>query len=640
MSFVITTTYSIHIFVVTITNIVRPTAIPMVGGSSHRFSLLAWLCLSLFAPPTSRIGVVDSFSPTNVRRVSTTSLRVSFTQENSEQSPRAVLLVANSQPSEEEQQLVHALRTAGYGSVEVSTATRSELSERMNGSTVYIYELSKATGMLKLLSSSNGDNHGNASAFDPPTWVPMVRGEENVLVANGWSFLDPDEREPMSAFDIDDANAESEYKPKWGKFDGESSNEASPIDVPLSSLGFDLSPLSKEIVLSEADALATSNQYSKDVLLHGKTDPPNTKLTCNDYDFTGSAGQSDIPEGIFFTAIGGLPLFSSKDLAPTTASSGWLSFARPLDVAHVMHAEPDNDSWDQRIEVVCARSKCHLGHYFGPTEGYCINASALRFLPSVGSTTDQNLPPGSKPISWRSLEPSTSQSSSTEEISPSHQVLKTVLETHGKYQKVALGAGCFWHVEEALRNLQGVVATEVAYAGGFTTSPTYKAVCEGNTGHAEVVSVVYDPEVLPTNVLVDCFLAMHDATMVKAHGKHALQTGQYRSCVFVENDYSERVAKECLEACRQQLGKELSTEIRNMSPQQTLGASFGQGWCWRAEDEHQRYDERIRGGTSGSTALPATEWLKEYGRRTASTMGGSLESSLHPDDDGMAMMMI
>jgi len=325
----------------------------------------------------------------------------------------------------------------------------------------------------------------------------------------------------------------------------------------------------------------------------------------------------------------------------------------------VVHVEPEKDSMDQRIEVVCARSRCHLGHYFGPAEGYCINASALRFIPStlteteatiittnksIGSNSKHTLPVGSKPVSWRPLDEGLSQDDH-QELSPSHRMLKNVLTTnHGGFERVALGCGCFWHVENALRNLQGVVATEACYAGGQKASPTYEEVCSGNTGHAEVVSVVYDPDVCPTSILFDCFLAMHDPTKVRAHGKHALHTGQYRSCVFVESVDTEKVARECLEDCQQELTKELSTEIRKMDPYSIDAeeGNFGGGWCWRAEDRHQSHDERIRGmkGNPIPTVLPAIEWLEEYGRRTPSIIGGSLESSLHPDDDGMAMMMI
>ena len=289
---------------------------------STSMSFLASCSLLIFVVIES--GFVDSFSPAEHTsrdyrssvcvRAATTALcssssQESFGQQQQQKSPKAVLLVGAFQSSDEEQGLLHALRIAGYDSVELSTASRLDLSEQGKDEGVYFYELSRATGMLKLLSSSDATESG----FEAPTWVPMVRGEENVLVANGWSFLDPDESEPMSAYDIDDANAESEYKPQWG----EDSNTAQQ-STRVSSIGYDLSPLSKETILSEAGSL--SNEFSRDVLLHGKTDLPNTKLTSNGYDFRGSTGQSDIPEGIFVTAIGGLPLFCSKDLAATTAN--------------------------------------------------------------------------------------------------------------------------------------------------------------------------------------------------------------------------------------------------------------------------------------------------------------------------------
>lgn len=680
-----------------------------------RSRLLALLCLSLLVFNGVEVAVVDSFSPLQhgssggsffcrqggigrstaclgtgsgrkcvTRRATaatvtttTTTLCASLSDQTEQQQPlreppSAVLLFGNSQSKEEEDRLVHALKAVGYEHVIVlDPSERNNDASNHNGLyNYYFYELSRATGMLKLVSTPS------AEGFEPPRWIPMVRGEENVLTANGWSFLDPDESEPVSAFDIDDANAEGEYRPKWGTNSNDNENEGSNgnnnnesnnagavtvTPLQLSSLGYDLSPLSADDVLSEADTLSSpsswANPHSRGVLLDGKTDPPNTKTTYNGYDFKGSAGQSDIPKGIFFTAIGGLPLFASNDLSPSTGSSRWLSFSRPLESSHVVHVEPEKDSMDQRIEVLCARSRCHLGHYFGSSEGYCINTSALRFIPStpVDTTTtttsknnesnsEQTLPVGSKPVSWRPLGEGLSKHDQ-QELSPSHRLLKEMLTTNqGGFERVALGCGCFWHVEDALRNLQGVVATENCYAGGNKASPTYEEVCSGNTGHAEVVSVVYDPDVCPTSILFDCFLAMHDPTKVRAHGKHALYVGQYRSCVFVESVETEKVARECLEDCQQQLRKDLSTEIRKMDPQpiDAEAGSLGEGWCWRAEDRHQRHDERIR-GTQGApipTVLPAIEWLKEYGRRTPSIIGSSLESSLHPDDDGMAMMMI
>jgi peptide-methionine (S)-S-oxide reductase len=634
-------------------NVVRSTA--CLGTSSRR----------KYVTGRTTSSAVSSSSSSSSTTTTTLCAALSDQMEQQQpfrEAPSAVLIFGNSQSKEEEERLVHALEATGYEHVVVFDPSASETNNDANN--YYCYEFSRATGMLKLVSSPS------VKGFEPPRWIPMVRGEENVLVANGWSFLDPDESEPLSAFDVDDANAEGEYRPKWGTnsngneiegSDGSNTNESNNAGLlQLSSLGYDLSPLSEDCVLSEADSLSSSsswaNPHSRGVLLDGKTDPPNTKITCNGCDFKGSAGQSDIPKGIFFTAIGGLPLFASKDLSPSTGSSGWLSFSRPLEMSHVVHVEPEKDSMDRRIEVVCARSRCHLGHYFGPSEGYCINASALRFIPStptestittsssIGSNSVHTLPVGSKPVSWRPLDEGLSQHDQ-QDMSPSHRMLKNVLATnHGGFERVALGCGCFWHVEDALRNLQGVVATEACYAGGQKASPTYEEVCSGNTGHAEVVSVVYDPDVVPTSILFDCFLAMHDPTKVRAHGKHALHTGQYRSCVFVQSATTENMARECLEDCQQQLRKDLSTEIRKMDLHSidTEAESLGDGWCWRAEDRHQRHDERIREmkGTQIRTVLPAIEWLKEYGRRTPSITGGSLESSLHPDDDGMAMMMI
>ncbi|VEU44761.1 unnamed protein product [Pseudo-nitzschia multistriata] len=574
--------------------------------------------------------------------------------------PSAVLLVGTSRsdaglvtPTEEERGFLHALEAAGYGSVGLAQTVPED-------PTVCCYELSRATGMLRLLSQPEA-GACSGGGFEPPRWVPMVRGEENVLVANGWSFLDPDESEPVSAFDIDDASAEAEYRPKWGAAAVAVEDAGGSGSLRLSPLGYDVSPLSEEDVLREADTTNLSgNPHSRGVLLHGRTDPPNTKTTCNGIDFRGSAGQSDIPDGVFFAAIGGLPLFSSKDLSPTTGSSGWLSFARPLESSHVLHIDPEEGSADRRIEVVCARTRCHLGHYFGPIEGYCINASALRFVSSnaeqtlgapPSSPSPSFLPAGSLPTSWRSLD-------DADGLSPSHRLLKVVLEKHGRFERVCLGCGCFWHVEQALLRLPGIRSTTACYAGGHTSSPVYKDVSGGSTGHAEVVSVVYDPGMCPSSVLFDCFLAMHDPTKVRAHGKHALNTGQYRSCVFVEDASLEEVARGCTEQCRSQLGKELSTDIRLMGQreqqqrQQEKG-EFGHGWCWRAEDRHQRHDERIKGNLNGGGnnnndnklalgTLTPTEWLREYGRRTSSIVGGvaDLERSIHPDDDGMAMMMI
>jgi len=675
----------------------------LVGHSTTAWTTTPYISTRI----TRRLTPASTRNPkpitTTAYYVSTSSELQGHYENNRQPSPIAVLLLdGGSQSLEEEHSMLHILESVGYSNVLVSQQSASSfptttIPDRQQGSDnnimVYYYELSRATGMLKLVSSpilGTGASNNRISSSDsddlvfvPPKWVPIVRGEENVLVSNGWSFLDPDESEPISAYDIDDANAEAEYRPKWGTIsesisvDDKNKSIVMGTALYLSSLGYDISQLSKEDIMVEAEFLSSTpsssskesnendrsnNPYSRGVLLNGQTDPPNTKITCNGYNFRGSAGQGDIPAGIFFTAIGGLPLFASTDLSPTTGSSEWLSFSRPLDIGHVLHIDPEKESMDRRTEVVCARTRCHIGHYFGPTEGYCINASALKFISS--STTTENaianndndglrssrdsISVASRPISWRTL--GDSHDNNSNELIPSHRLLKILLEKYGKYEEVALGCGCFWHVEYALRRLPGVHSTKACYAGGNDNnnkaSPTYQDVCEGNTGYAEVVSVLYDPETCSSDVLFDCFLAMHDPTNVRAHGKHAVNTGQYRSCIFVTNNELEKVARDCLEQCRRQLGKDLSTDIRLMqqSDTDTVAREFGQGWCWKAEDRHQRHDEitqrKLSRKNDKPTTLVPTRWLEVYGRRTPSVIGGSIERFLHTDDDGMAMMMI
>ena len=234
---------------------------------------------------------------------------------------------------------------------------------------------------------------------------------KNVLVANGWSFLDADESEPMSAFDVDAANLESQYRPQWG-IDGSKDNSIADEFI-LSSLGFDIHPLTREEVLSDADKYVSLHS-SRHVLLDGATDEPNVKVTNNNIDFSGSARSEDIMRGMFVCPIGGLPLFTTDDLSPTTASSGWLSFVRPVADDHVKLIHPEPNALDQRIEVVCGKSGCHLGHYFGSGEGYCINASALNFIPSQEenisyqqrhrqSHNDSYWNDRTNPISWHKL---------------------------------------------------------------------------------------------------------------------------------------------------------------------------------------------------------------------------------------------
>jgi methionine-S-sulfoxide reductase len=480
-----------------------------------------------------------------------------------------------------------ALQRRGFGSI-------SLLSEGGELPHSYVYRFQKATGMLQLVSSPE-DNDSDVV----PRWIPLVSDMETVLITNGWSFLDPDESEPISAFDVDAANLEGTYQPKWGQQE----EDAESDDLLVSSLGFDLNPMTSDEVVQVASTIR--NGWTRGTLLEGATDPPNRKRTQNDFDFSGAAGQIDIPQGVFACAIGVMPLFSSIDLSSTTSSSGWLSFTRPISDDHVVLMQPESDAQDQRIEVICAKSRCHLGHYFGKGNGYCINASSLNFVKEGAQETDSSLL--SRIVSWRSLD-----KAATRQEEQTRGLLLRSVHT----EKIVLGAGCFWHVEAALRRLPGVVDTAVGFAGGHTQNPSYDDVCHQETAHAEVVVVEFDPTVLQARVLVDSFLALHDPTKVRAHGKHAAGTGQYRSCIFVLDSTTMQFVKEALQDCQSQLQKDISTEVRFLDDALPL-------WFWKAEDLHQRHEERRHGVGVEISTLSFSDWLGKYGERAESRLGSS-----------------
>ncbi len=147
-------------------------------------------------------------------------------------------------------------------------------------------------------------------------------------------------------------------------------------------------------------------------------------------------------------------------------------------------------------------------------------------------------------------------------------------------EKATLGAGCFWGVEAAFRKIEGVASTTVGYAGGSFKDPTYKDVCSGKTGHAEVVQVEYDPSKVSYEELLRVFWNIHDPTTLNRQGPDI--GTQYRSAVFFHNPEQEAAAT----ASKQKLQssgryqKSIVTEI-------TPASEF-----YRAEDYHQQYFEK------------------------------------------------
>lgn len=142
------------------------------------------------------------------------------------------------------------------------------------------------------------------------------------------------------------------------------------------------------------------------------------------------------------------------------------------------------------------------------------------------------------------------------------------------------GAGCFWGVETAFRQLEGVSATAVGYMGGDVDNPTYEIVCSHTSGHAEVVQVDFDPERVTYEQLLEIFWSNHDPTQLNRQGPDV--GDQYRSVIFYHDAEQKRLAeasKQGLEAT----GAWSRPIVTLIEPVSTF---------WRAEEYHQQYLEK------------------------------------------------
>jgi peptide-methionine (S)-S-oxide reductase len=153
------------------------------------------------------------------------------------------------------------------------------------------------------------------------------------------------------------------------------------------------------------------------------------------------------------------------------------------------------------------------------------------------------------------------------------------IEGH-ELKKATFAAGCFWGVEAAFRDLEGVISTAVGYTGGSTTNPTYEEVCTDRTGHAEAVEVVYDPKVVSFEELLDLFWSIHDPTTMNRQGPDV--GSQYRSAIFFHDPEQEVAARAKMERLQSSglYRREIVTEIVPASE------------FYRAEEYHQQYFEK------------------------------------------------
>ena len=142
-------------------------------------------------------------------------------------------------------------------------------------------------------------------------------------------------------------------------------------------------------------------------------------------------------------------------------------------------------------------------------------------------------------------------------------------------QLATFGAGCFWGVEFAFQEMEGVIDTEVGFEGGTLDSPSYRDVCSDRTGHAEVVQIQFDPHVVSYKSLLDKFFELHDPTQLNRQGTDL--GSQYRSVIFYHSPEQEIEAKEARIRWQERFAKPIVTQI---VPAKTFFA---------AEDYHQDY---------------------------------------------------